>query len=380
MSAELGPAMPLTRGAISSRAIAGLREHRGFVAVSILAVGVLLVETRPGWFFHDEWVFIRDRSFADPGTWLLPHTQHMVVVHAAVYTALVAVFGTSTYLPFLVALWLANIGFAAAIYVLIDRHVGRGPALVTAAVLLLLGNGYLNLFWAFQMGPVASVALAMWGLLSVRERPWLAATLMGLGVATAGFALFVVPAAVLHGWSRRALIAGVAATLVYVVWFVAIGHASMVAYGDSPTLVGWVGWLAGGVSASAAALTGLGLLGSVLLAGALVLLACVSDRRAAAVGLAALLTEYAILGFSRQGVNSASGAQYVYFGAAFLLPVFASAWPAVPRLGRPAVAALALTAFIANLMALSFWSIHWSGYMAASDPLCRLCGLPSPGG
>lgn len=363
----------LARGLSRSRPAGVLREHRAFAAMSLVAVAILILATRGAGFYHDEWNFIEDRSFGDPGSWFLPHVQHFVAVHAAVYTALIAIFGTSTYLPFLAVLFAAHIAFTAGIYRLIDRHVGRGPALASAAILLLLGNGYLNLFWAFQMGAVGSVAFAMWGLLVIRERPGLAAVLMSLGIATQGFAIFVVPAAALYGWNRRALAACGVPILVYAVWYLLIGRATMVVYGDPPTLAGWLGWLPGGVNASAAAVTGLRGVGLILLGLALLLVTRIVDRRAAVVGIAALLAEYAILGLGRQGVNTPEGVQYVYFGAAFLLPVFASAWLAVPRWGRPAAGLLAVLALAANVVTLIEWSSAWPNYMTAFDQYCLLC-------
>jgi hypothetical protein len=347
-------------------------RHRGFVALSTLAFASLLVVTRIGWFWRDEWTFIRERSFTDPASWFLPHAQHFVAIHAAVYSALVAVFGTGTYLPFLLVTWAAHVAFVAGIYVLVDRHVGRGPALAAAAVLLVLGSAALNLFWAFQMGPIASGALALWGLVVIRERPGWAAVLMGLGVATGAFALFFVPAAALYGWSRRAVLASAVPVLIYGVWYV-IEQGAMAHPAPSLAALSPAEWITGGVVASAAALTGLGPLGVLVLLMALPLVLRVPDRRLAAVGVVALLTEYAVLGITRSGLNTPGGWQYIYFGAAFLVLVLAPAWPAVPRSARPAVITLALAAVALNVVALVAWSISWPGVMAATDPLCLTC-------
>jgi hypothetical protein len=337
------------------------------------SIAILLLISRNAWFFHDEWLFIDGRSIAEPATWFRAHVQHFVALHVVVYTALVALVGTSTYLPFLAVLFAAHVGLVAAVYVLIDRHVGRGPALVASAILLLLGSGYLNLLWAFQMGPVGSVALAMWGLVVIRERPGLAAVLMTLGISTAAFAIFLIPAAAIYGWSRRATVASLAPVFVFAVWYWILGRGSAVVYGDVPTLSGWVYWLVGGAAAAAEAVTGLGVIGIALLTGAVLLVARVRDRHAAAVGICGLLTEYAVLGLTRQGVNTPAGVQYIYFGAAFLLPVFASAWPAVPRWGRPAFGLLAAIALTANVVALFDWSRAWPHLMAINDPLCLMC-------
>jgi hypothetical protein len=353
-----------------------LRGHRGFVALSAWAVAILLVLTRTSsWFWHDEWTFIRERSLTDPASWFLPHGEHFVAIHAAVYSALVAAFGTTTYLPYLAVTWAAHIAFVAAIYVLVDRHVGRGPALAVAAVLLVLGSAALNLFWAFQMGPIASGAFAAWGLVVIREHPGRAVILMSLGVATGGFALFFIPAAALYGWSRRALLASAVPAVVYGAWYL-VERGAMVHYGPGIAIVPPIEWLPGGFVASIDALTGLGTLGVGLFVLALPLLLRVRDRRLAALGILGLLTEYAILGLTRPGLNVPGGWQYVYFGAAFVALVFASAWPAIPRWGRPATVGLAGLAVALNLLALVTWSVAWPAVMAYSDPLCRLCVGP----
>jgi hypothetical protein len=359
-------------------AVAALvRRHRGFVSLSIIAVAFLLVLTsRSSAFWHDDWTFIQQRSITDPASWFLPHAEHFVAVHAIAYSALIAAFGTSSYLPFLVVLFATHVAFVAAVYALVDRHVGSGPALAAAAILLFLGSAALNLFWAFQMGAIASGALAMWAIVVIRERPGLAAVLLGLAIATQGFALFMVPAAALYGWSRRALVASAVPVVVYGVWYLLVGRGAMVHYTGPAATAGLIDWIVGGMQASASALTGLGPLAYLLLLPALVLLLRVPDRRLAAVGIVGLLTEYGILSLSRTGLNVPGGWQYLYFGVPFLLLVFASAWPAVPRWGRPAVAMLAGMALVSNVLAIVAWSVSWPGVMAYSDPLCLLCVGP----
>jgi hypothetical protein len=386
---DLGGSRPLTyrpelaplRG-LADRPNALLREHRVFVALSAGAVVLLILATRGAGFWRDEVNFMQYRSFADPASWFLPHAEHLVAVHAAVYTALLAIFGTGSYLPFLAVTWAAHIAFVAAIYVLVDRHVGRGPALVTAAILLVIGHASMNLYWAFQMGPIASGALALWGLIVIRQWPRLAAELMALGVATAGFALFVVPAAALYGWSRRALLAASVPVMLYATWYLLIGHRTMVEYGiptaaAPSTLAESLAWIPGGVSAAAATLTGLGPLGVVVLLAAALLLLRTPNRLAAA-GILALLTEYAILGVTRPGLAVPAGWQYVYFGAAFVALIFAAAWPAVPRWGRPLAVGLVGIALATNVLALFAWSSTWSEITSIPYDQCTntACWVP----
>src|SRR5262249_31399586 len=125
--------------------------------------------------------------------------------------------------------------------------------------------------------------------------------------------------------------------------------------------------------ASSTALTGLREVGVILVVVACVAVWRVQDRSAAIVGLVALISEYAILGLSRQGVNTPAGVQYVYFGAAFLLPVFATAWLGLPRVARPAAIVLVAVALLANVMSLIYWSGEWPNYVARYDQFCFTC-------
>ena len=73
--------------------------------------------------------------------------------------------------------------------VVLDAHTssayGGALAAVAVAILLLVyGSGFENLFWAFQIGFVGSVALGLWALV-VADRPWLSALLLTLSIALA---------------------------------------------------------------------------------------------------------------------------------------------------------------------------------------------------
>jgi hypothetical protein len=192
---------------------------------------------------------------------------------------------------------------------------------------------------------------------------------MSLGVATSGTALFLLPAAVLYGRSLRALASSTVAASVYVAWYVLVGRSVMNVRGDVPTVLGGLRYIADGVAASAAALTGLGVLGVLVVgvAAALVVARRV-DPTAATVGLAAFFTEYAVLGISRQGFGEPDAPHYVYLGAAFLIPVLASAWPAVPRAARPAAAMIVAIALASNVLELIYWSGAWANYIVAYGP------------
>ena len=359
------------------RAKVAAPDHIAF-AVLAAAAGTMILFLFSGrsWFWRDEWQFILGRPLTNPATWLLPNEEHIVLIHAAVFSALVAIFGTVTYLPYLLVLVVTHIAFVAAVYVFVDRHVGRTPALVVAAILVLLGNAGLNIVWAFQMGPNAAAALAMWAILLIRQRPGWSAVLFSVGVLTGGFTLFFVPAAVLYGWSRKAFLAASTPVMVYGIWFVLIGRDAIVHHDNASSIPVVFHWLTDGIAASASAVTGLGPFGFLLLVAAMPLLLRHPDPHAAMVGPVGLLTEYVILGLRRDGLNVPAGWQYVYFGATFALITFAMAWLALPRWGRPVAATVAVVAVISNVVALVILSYTWPVVMAARDPLCSLCSIP----
>ena len=257
---------------------------------------------------------------------------------------------------------------------MIDRHVGRGPALVSASILLVLGSGYQNLFSAFQMGFVGAAALALWGLLQIRDRPIIAATLLSLGVLAQGTALFLIPSAAYYGRSRRALLACAAPIATYAAWYLLIGRTTMAVRGHPPNLANGIGYFVEGIAASTSALLGLGSVGLLVLVLAIPALYRPSGHdaarwTAAAVGVIALATEYGLLAMSRQGFDPPNDSHYVYFGAAFLLPVLASAWPGVPRWGRPAVILVVSVAALSNLLTLAYWSGAWAAEVASNSPV-----------
>lgn len=341
---------------------------------------MLVVLTRSATFFHDEWFYIGDgpgydvgRSLTDPASWFRPHNEHLVALHVVVYMALQAMFGLTTYLPYLLVLFAAHVGVALGVYALIDRHVGRNPALIAAALLLFLGSGYLDLFWAFQMGFVGAVALGLWAVIVARDRPGLSGVLMALGILTQGTALFLVPAVALYGRSKRAWAAAAVPALIYATWYIAIGRATMNVRGDAPTVAGGVSYLVDGIARSTAALTGFPAPVAVLLlvlADVALLLAWRRrrDLSAAIVGMTSLLTMYGILAISRQGFDDPGDPHYVYLGAAFLLPLFATAWTVIPRAARPAVAVLAVVAIAVNALELVHHAAEWPTYIVLFGP------------
>ena len=85
------------------------------------------------------------------------------------------------------------------VFVLLARRLPPWAALVGVVPLLVLGSGYENLLWAFQIGFVGSVAAGTWGLVALEtdHRRWTAVLGSGtrrpIALASSGMGLFFAP-------------------------------------------------------------------------------------------------------------------------------------------------------------------------------------------
>jgi hypothetical protein len=194
----------------------------------LVGAAVLLYLARDQWFFFDEWDIIwgpeASRRFIEG------HNGHWSAVPIAVWTALQAVFGLSSYLPFIAMAVIAHLAVAHLLWRIlrrIDVSAWIGTALVT--VFVFLGSASENLLWAFQMGFMGAIAFGL-GAFLLALHPALTPLRLGaivvlllLGAATAGTALplFVAVGAIVlfqHGWLKVILSVGVPG-VVYVTWY-----------------------------------------------------------------------------------------------------------------------------------------------------------------
>ena len=328
-------------------------------SVVLAGAGLILWLGRGASFFHDEWYYICGRALSDPGSWLLPHNEHLVLLHVIAYRALVEAFGLGSYLPFQIALVLTHVAVVGGVYALVSRHAGRWPAAGAAAVMLVLGSGYTNLFWAFQIGFVGATALGLWALVALPERPRLATLLLIAAVATQGVGLFFIAAAGVYlivagrvrsiGW-----LAVPAAT--YGAW--ALLLRSSIDVRGQIDVVGMPRFAARGVIAAAAGTMGIPTVGAAVAAAALVASRPTAWKSPLVVGCAAgLLAEFALIGLVRQGFGAPNAPHYIYVGAAFLLPIAATLL-ASARLRWVGVVLLVI-AFSANLNLLIRHGLTW---------------------
>ena len=139
-------------------------------------------------FFHDDWEFLVDRSFNLDGL-LTPWFGHAVAVPRAIWHILIETFGTDSYWPFLVVLWLAHAAVAAAVFLIARSHVPDTWAVGVALVMAVLGSGSDNIFWAFQVSMVGATALGLFALWMAPRRPGAAASLLTVAVLSQGVGL-----------------------------------------------------------------------------------------------------------------------------------------------------------------------------------------------
>ena len=316
-------------------------------ALLILGLGAGLT------FFSDEWAFIGSRALGDPATWFPPHNEHWATFSILIYRALVETVGLRSYMPYLAVLVALHLAVAALVYVLVRRTSGRWVAVGVSLVVLFLGGGLENLFWAFQIGFVGATAAGLAAMVAFDASPLTARrAAIGSGLILASLAtqggpglvcLVAVAVELLLDPRRRRMAAFLAfPAAVYVAWYVAIGRTGVDAHAGVFRLGGVVDLppvIFTGFSTAAGTISGLGSdLGSVALALAL-LAGTVSAARhprltisPRLVGcLVAVVVFYGLIAVARSyiGVDTATRTRYTYIATMFIV-VGVSA-----QIGRP---------------------------------------------
>lgn len=178
------------RGPLADRSVVAFAVIAAFAAVTLLWLGFGMT------FFSDEWAFIEQRSLGDPRSWFTPHNEHWVTFPVLLYRAVVETVGIGSYVPFHVVLIVLHLVVATLVYRLTERSAGPRFALIGATIVLFLGGGFENLYWAFQVSFVGSTLL---GLLAMEVtdgpaspgRAWLVAGLLLAALATSGVGVVV---------------------------------------------------------------------------------------------------------------------------------------------------------------------------------------------
>jgi hypothetical protein len=367
MNAAASPTM--TRAAVllrrTARAFAALPDVAFLLAIAAAYVAATLWLGRHLTFYLDECDFLA-RNLGDPMDWLRPHNEHWVTVAFPIYKTVNLLAGTESYAPYLLLLALTQIFMAAGLYrLLVPRS--RSFAIFAFALLLFLGSGWENQFWAFQVGFVLATGFGVWALVAAdRQRALATALLLLASAASSDIGLAFIPAAAIVIGHKRGLAWLAIPVAAFVAWYELFGRA---AAGLNATilftperLVQIPGYVLASVNHAVAGVTGLGVVAAVLL----LLLSLSGSSIAmwrgwrpsglltgAAIGIIVLFT---IIGLGRASLPVLPP-RYVTTAAVFLLGGAASVLPIhlTPRPRRLALAAtliFGVAALTSNVLAM----------------------------
>ena len=320
----------------------------GFAALDLVWLQWLSADVT---FTSDDWLILSRRSL-DLAPLLTPFNEHLSLVPITSMLLLRDTVGIGPHWLYLLAVQLAHVATAAGVLMIALRYRSPVVALVLSGLALVTGPATANLLWAFQLGAVVATAAGVWALdlVDMGRRPWLAAVLCGVAVASSSFGLaFAIAAGSLAiVRSERPAVVGIGLVgAAYVAWYVMFhsGSAPLCA----PTGLGPLALQAGpflfaGLTYAVGMPLGIGLATQPLVglaaaagAGWLVTLTLALRRgnrpwlALAAVGAIALVAVLIAWGRGCLGPQVAGAPRYVYaMGMLALIGIASSPWP---RLG-----------------------------------------------
>jgi hypothetical protein len=329
------------------------------VAMAVAAAAGILWLARAYTFYFDEWDFILSAPDWSWVSYLQPHNEHPSMVFKLIYAALLNTVGLRTYWPYMLVLLALHGTSAVLLFELVRRRAGDLVGLACAAMLLVLGAGWEDLLWAFQIGFVGSVACGLGMLLALQgpstpRRPVAAVLLLTASLMFSSIGLFFGVAAatmlVLSPARRREVVWFVPVAIALAAWYVAFGRSGTSTVPPPSAanvfvLPAYVAWGLAGAVGGTVGVTGLPALAVLVVGAAAVGFAWWRERPdALALGIAAgLIAFYVVTGLNRAqiGYDQSASGRYVYIGAVFWLILLADAARRLPWRGtwRPALAA-----------------------------------------
>jgi hypothetical protein len=341
-------------------------------------------------FHYDEWDFVLHQP-TNAGAYFLPHNEHWSTVPILIYQMLLGTVGMRSHVPYVFVLVLLHITTALLLFWIVRRRAGDLLALLSMAVLLVLGWGADDFMWAFQISWQASAitGLLALGLLSTSRWNWLrlaaSSALLVLCVASSGIGLaFIAAAAVevaLTAGYRGRLVALIPPVGAYTAWYLTVGHnyahpvslslataehlGAFVLYGTGAGMAA----LSGAGSSLGVWLYWVGLIPLLIVVG----LGCRRQLDARVIGsLAGVVTLLTLAGFVRvdqHGIAEAASSRYIYMVALFLLMLGAVAISRLPwtRFTIAPIAGLAILALTGNIRAAAPHAAFFRSTAAATS-------------
>jgi hypothetical protein len=203
--------------------------HYGVLAGGFV---ILLYASRNQGFYFDDW------SFLIPGVtdFWQPHNGHWSTIPRLIFVVLRNAFGLREFTPFVLPDLLAHLAIAHLIWRLMLRSgVERWIATSCSALVVFLGAGWENILWAFQVGFLGAVALALLSLLLIARDHlgWQSRVVIVLcsllSVLFSGTALPVLAAVTIvglvrQGWRWTAVLLAPTA-VAFLAWYVLVGRS-----------------------------------------------------------------------------------------------------------------------------------------------------------
>jgi hypothetical protein len=346
------------------------------IGLAVIASTAILWLSRGYTFYFDEWDFIQSAPDWDWASYLQPHNEHPSMLFRLIYATLLSTVGMHSYVPYMAVLLVLHSITALLLFELVRRRAGDLVGVAFAACLMVLGAGWENLLWAFQIGFVGSVACGLGMLLALLEpsRPRrlpAGAALLTASLMFSGIGLFFgVAAATMLALTpdrRRELLWFAPVAIALAAWYLAFGHSGTPAVPPARAsnlfvLPAYFAWgLAGSVGGIIGVTGGAAILVLILAAVSIGFAWWRHRPDPLALGVvAALITFYLVTGLARAqlGYEQSGAGRYAYIGAVFWLILLADAARLLQWRGtwRPALAACLFLACFNSSVLLVEWA------------------------
>lgn len=366
---------------------------RSILAVLAVAYLVWLYGAGRAFYFHvyDEWLLFADRADPSVEAYFRPFNGHLIALPVLVYQLMLRVFGLGSYAPYLALASAAHLTCVVLMFEYARRRAGPLIGLACAAVLLFFSQGAEDLFWAFQIGFMASIALGLAAILLSEDRPWstwravaMSACLLG-AIAASGVGLVMMVVFLILVRKPRELLVLVPAAATWAIWWFTWSSGSAQVPGGSVVAYGLAASRVIGEILVSAAGPGSLVVPAIILVAIVAFLLGWRPTRWTVAGLAGLIVLYASIGLRGGWLPvTAEPSRYRYVGMTLLLvaaaPIAGQLLASVPSAGhRHRAAAVGLMALLAVPLALGltgfphavanweFWSLDFRAQAQAVD-------------
>src|SRR5712692_380112 len=192
-------------------------------AAALVACAAILWLSRGFTFYFDEWDFILNAPDWSFTSYLQPHNEHPAMLPRAIYAVLLSTVGLRSYVPYMLVLLALHAASAVLLFELVRRRAGDLIGVACALLLLLIGAGWEDLLWAFQMSFVGSVACGLGSLVALEDPPSRRRLALATGLLTASLMFSAI--GLFFGLAAAVKLAATPSRRHDLLWFVPLGIA-----------------------------------------------------------------------------------------------------------------------------------------------------------